>query len=258
MMKSTFLSLPTILVAFYLAGCSSRTTTSADNAEAVALLERLRQSYASTPSLNIMGKMKVSGMPATVWFDALARARDSLKIGLTGPFSIPVGAMAATRESFLFYNAQEGTAYEGRPDRETFAKVMMIDLDYEQMVSMIRGELPRIPSDGEFHADMVAGNMRYTMTGGNARESFTIDPVNLAAIDFQRWRIEGEKEIVELSMRFSNYFRVGGRTVPRKGIVEMNNGDQTVTIDVDKVYDTIDSDRSMLVDLPPGTPRKRI
>ncbi len=258
MMKSIVSGLSAAALGLALAACSSGSTTRADNDEAKALLERLRDSYSSTPSLNILGKMKVSGVPATVWFDALARSRDSLKIGLTGPFSIPVGALSATRESFLFYNAQEGTAYEGRPDRETFAKLMMIDLDYEQMVSMIRGELPHIPNDGEFQADMVSGNMRYTMIHGGAKESFTIDPANLAAVDFRRWRTEGERDVVELSMRFSDYIRVGGRTVPRKGIVEVNNGTQTVTIDVDKAYDTIDSDRSMIVDLPPGTPRKRI
>lgn len=254
----TFAILLSLLASLIASACAGARVTTADSEEAVKLLERLKASYSSTPSLTIVGTMKISGVPATVWFDALARARDSLKIGLTGPFSIPVGAMAATPETFLFFNAQEGMAYEGRPDRETFAKLMMIDLDYEQMVSMIRGELPHIPEAGEFQAELIDGNMRYTMVQGDVRESFTIDPSNLAALDFRRWRSSGEADVMELSMRFSDYIRVGGRTLPRKGIIEINNAQQKVTVDVDKAYDFIESERSMVVDLPPGTPRKRI
>jgi len=239
-------------------GCSSSRTAVADDADAHALLARLVESYAATPALNITGTMKISGVPATIWFDALARGRDSLKIGLTGPFGIPVGAMCATPGAFVFFNAQEGTAYEGEPSRTTFAKLMAIDMDYDQMVSMIRGELPRIPTAGEYTAELLDGNVRYTVSRGSSTEMFTVDPTTLAAVDYRRWHRSADNEVTELSIRFRDYMRIGQRTLPRRANVEINDAEQKLTIEVDKAVDTIADDRSLAVELPPGTPRKRI
>src|SRR3954470_12434420 len=77
---------------------------------AETLLAQLRQSYATTPMLSLNGDMKISGAGVTVWYDALVRGRDSLRINLVGPFGVPVGALSATPDQFLFFNAQEGVA----------------------------------------------------------------------------------------------------------------------------------------------------
>ena len=103
--------------------------------------------------LTLRGNMMVTGAPVTIIFDALVRSRDSLRIDLTGPFDIPVGALSATPANFLFFNAQEAEAIEGSPDRETFAKLMQLDLEYDEMVSMLRGELPRFPAAGSYKAN---------------------------------------------------------------------------------------------------------
>ena len=241
-----------------LSACSTTTTTVVNDTEAVDLLERLRSSYATTPMLAIEGTMKISGMPVTIWFDALARNRDSLMIGLTGPFSMPVGALGATPDYFIFFNAQEGAAYEGRPDRSTFAKLMSIDMDYQQMISMIRGEIPNLPATGEYVAERRDDLVYYRVSRAGVNEDFTIDPETLMALDYRRWRESGSRQVTDLSIRFRERLRVGGRSVPRKAFVEINDNEQSISIEVDKASDNISEDRSLIVELPPGTPRKRI
>src|SRR5687768_6563949 len=77
-------------------------TTGADST-----LRAIATGYRSTPDMTIEGTVKVSGIPATVWFDAVIRERDSMKITLVGPFGMALGAMSATRSEFEFYKADE-------------------------------------------------------------------------------------------------------------------------------------------------------
>lgn len=267
-------SLPIALALALLAGCASasRTTTdtgdrsgsdSAANANgaierADLLLAGLRRSYESTPMLSLNGDMKISGIGATVWFDALVRGRDSLRINLVGPFGVPVGALSATRDQFLFFNAQEGEAIEGIPDRETFGKLMQLELEYNEMISMLRGELPRIPEPGSYQAEERDDMMHYTVRTARGVESFTIDIDEQAVTGYRRMIGSGSQAVEEFSVTYRDFQSLGDRKFPKRASVSIANGAQKVAVTVEKLRNRIDDTRSCALDLPPGIERKRL
>lgn len=247
-----------MLVAALLAvGCgTARQAASAGDAESQALLARLRQSYAATPNLSVNGDLKVSG--ATVWFDALVRGRDSLKINLIGPFGVPLGALSATPDAFLFLDAQLGEAFEGRPDRESFGKLLMMELEYEEVVSMLRGELPRFPEPGTYTATKNDDIITYEVRSPRMLERFTIDMEDATLQNYSRSRIMGDEVQEELAITYNDYQPLSGRPFPRRGLVDVGGGQQKITIKAERVRDQIDPDRSCALDLPPGIDRRRL
>lgn len=236
----------------------ARADSIARTSAAESLLEALAESYASTPMLSLSGDMKIAGAGVTVWYDALVRGRDSLKINLVGPFGVPVGALSATPSEFLFFNAQEGEAIEGTPDRETFGKLMMLDLEFDEMASMLRGELPRIPAPGTYTAEEVDGVMRYTVRKGHSVERFAVDIDNLAVESYTRSITTGGEPIEEFAITYRDFNRLGGRQFPKKVLVNIAGGQQKVTVSVEKMRSTIDKDRSCALILPPGIERRRL
>ncbi|HVZ38880.1 MAG TPA: DUF4292 domain-containing protein [Candidatus Kapabacteria bacterium] len=250
-----------LAAALLIGGCSASTQTTSATAggnAADSLLIRLRQSYASTPDLALNGDMKISGLGVTVWYDALVRSRDSLKVNLVGPFGVPVGALGSTRSSFVFFNAQEGEAIEGIPDRKTFGKLMQLDMEYDQMISMFRGELPQFPAAGTYTAEARNGIMHYTVHTPDHVETFAVNMEKLAVESYARSRTDGTGESEEFSIAFKDFRRVGDRMFAMKASVNIANGERKVAVTVEKVRDRIDSDRSCALVVPADVPRKRL
>jgi hypothetical protein len=222
------------------------------------LLRRLEAGYASTRDLTVEGNLKISGVPATVWFDAYVKSRDSMKIILTGPFSIPVGAMSATSSSFVFFNPDAGEALDGRPDRETFQKLMLVALDYNEMISLLRGEIPHIPAASEYTAAAEDGDIRFVIDSLGLREEFVVDPDLPAITSYRRSRVRPDTTLVELDITYQNFTTVGDRRFPRNVVVDVADGTQRIRVTVEKVTPEIDAEQSLMITIPGGIPRRRI
>jgi len=252
------LALLVVLTSLIAGGCGPSVVRTASDREAEAILARLRQSYATVPMLTLKGELKITGAPVTIIYEALIRSRDSLRIDLTGPFAIPVGALSATQDAFLFFNVQEGEAIEGRPDRETFGKLMGLNLNYDEMVSMLRGELPRFPEAGSYTAEWSDGEVTYSVTGPEMTERFTVDTADVAVLRYSRSRIEGERPVEEFAITYDLFSRLGGRTFPRKVNVDIEGGERRVTVGVERMQDAIDPQRSCALTIPEGIDRRRM
>ncbi len=247
-----------VLASLAAAGCGTPAVRTASDREAEAILARLRQSYATVPMLTLKGELRITGAPVTIIYEALVRSRDSLRIDLTGPFAIPVGALSATQDGFLFFNGQEGEAIEGRPDRETFGKLMGLNLDYDEMVSMLRGELPRFPDAGTYTAEWSGDEVTYSVTRPGMAELFTVDTADVAVLRYSRSRIEGELPTEEFAITYDLFSRLGGRAFPRKVNVDIEGGERRVTVSVERMQDAIDTQRSCALTLPGGIERRRM
>lgn len=261
----------TLLAVLTLAGCAStRQTTSGAAAGATGgadtvrpalgaeLLREVAAGYQSIPALSINGTMKATGQPVTVWIDAIIRRRDSLKIVLNGPFGIPIGAMSATSSNFLFFNTQEGEVVEGTPDRRTFSQLLMVELDYQEMVSLLRGELPRIPAEGSYTATENDGLLSFVVNGPDMREEFTIDPDDRTVRSYGRWIVRPDTTLPELAISYDNFTKLGDRRFPRRAVVDVQGGAQRISITIDKLAADIPAGRSFALDVPAGIPRRRL
>lgn len=253
------LSLPFLALSLVLGACSKGVVKPAGDDVAVRTLERLRAQWEATPRLNAVGEMTISGVPVTIRFDAIVSGRDSLRVGLTGPFGITVGALASTPTEFVFFNVQEGEVVEGVPSRQTFREQVQLDLDYSEIVAMFRGEIPRLPALGEFTAELRGEEITYTVPGpGGVREIFTVDTADLSVPLYRRERGEGEKIDVEIEIEARTFMKLGTRRFPHNVMVRINNGERTVAINVERIRDSVDPSRSFSLDIPPGIPRRRL
>lgn len=253
-----------VVIASALAGCGSSSSSTKptpvprNDPRAESALRTLERSYASTPNLTLEGQLQISGVPATIWFDALVKAHDSMKIVLTGPFSMPVGAMSASRSSFLFFNPQTSEVLEGRPDRETFRKLILVGLDYNEMVALLRGEVPTIPAPGAYSVTIGDDGFLYQTSSAGMRERFLLDPDDGTVTHYERARVIGDSAATELMIDYSLFTTLGGRKFPKKATVDITEGPQRIRVTVDKMKDSVDPNDSYQIDVPPEIPRKRI
>jgi hypothetical protein len=266
MIQQTTLLL-TLLAATIIVGCSSSRQTTAGSGmtgTAEKVLRQVEQSYQSTPLLSMSGEMKISGVPATLWFDSMVRQRDSMKIILTGPFGISVGAMGATRDHFIFYNSNEGVAVEGTPDRETFGKLMTIGLDYDEMVALLRAEIPHLPKSDDYTVRNQDGYFIYTTRNGGTTEEITIDGSIFAVKHYARFSglsadDAGEAgRVPEFEIDYDYFKPLGSRQIARRAIVSIHGGEQVIHVSISKAEDTIDAGESLAIDIPAGITRRRM
>jgi hypothetical protein len=245
-------SLPFLALAL-IVGC--RTAQVAATTDAEALLRAVESGYRSTPDMALEGTVRVSGVPATIWVDGLMRGRDSMKITLTGPFAIPLGAMSATRTAFEFYKADEDIILYGTPDRRTFEKLLMIPLDYDELISLLRGEIPRVPQAGEYQVRADGELLHFTVRFGDRVEEIAVDQPLKAVRSYRRLRLEPDTLLPELEVTYSGFASFGGRQLARRAAVDVAGGAQRINVTIDRVEATIPDDASLALDMPAGVER---
>ena len=232
--------------------------------DADAVLSNIEGSYRQTQDLTIKGTMKVSLAPVTIWYEALVKGYDSLKIVMNGPFGVAVGALAATPEHFLFLNFQDGIAYEGKPDRETLQRASSLQLNYQEIISLMRCEVPHIPTKEEMDAGTMSveqenGKIIYTIPQGDIVESFTIDPEKLVIIEYSKRRTVGDRTYTDLLVIYDKFFKkVGDRKFPEEARIEINDNDMRMTVTVDKIRGGIAEDEQLTIDVPSNMNRETL
>lgn len=250
------LAMLAMLLTAVLGGCAAG--RAASTGEADAALRALDAGYGSTPDMALEGTVRISGMGVTVWVDALSRSRDSLKITLVGPFAIPFGAMSATRESFEFYKADEDIVIIGTPDRGTFEKLLMIPLEYDELVALLRGEIPRVPQPGEYDVRSDGDALLFTVRRPDHLEEIVVDPVLVVVRSYSRSRVDGDSTVRELTIAYSQFAPFGGRQLARRAAVEIGGGTQRMSVTIDEVDATIPDDTSLALDIDPSVERRRL
>jgi len=239
-----------------LAGCAA--TASKDVSGADQVLTELRESYQATPDRHMNGTLMASGMPVTVWFDAIVKAHDSLKIVMNGPFGIPVGALGATPGRFLFLNVPESMALEGTPNRETFQKMLGIGLTYQEIVALLRGEIPSLPAPGSYTADRLNDLLRYSVASEDHIEQFTVDPSTLDVVDYVRRRRTTDTTVEEITITYKNFIERDGVRFARRAQVSLAAGEQTMQVNFDDVRNQVPENADCIVEVPAGTSRRKL
>lgn len=223
------------------------------------ILQKIRASYDGTPDLTIEGSMKASGAPATVTFTAYVREYEALKMPLNGPFGIAVGGLAASPTEFVFVSALEGIAYRGKPDRSTFGRAVRINLDYRELLALIRSEVPTIPTADDLARGAVTtsqkdGLLTYRLQTGDTVERFVIDPQKLVVREYsQSLERSGREAQMLLEVRYDDFFtKVNDRYFPEEAIMSVDGGAMTVKVTIDRVASGIPEGMKMTIDLPAG------
>lgn len=223
------------------------------------ILQKIRATYDGTPDLTIEGSMKASGAPATVTFTAYVREYEALKMPLNGPFGIAVGGLAASPLEFVFVSALEGIAYRGKPDRNTFGRAVRINLDYRELLALIRSEVPSIPTGdafarGEVTTSQTDGLLTYRLQSSDTVERFVIDPQKLVVREYsQSLERSGREAQMLLEVNYNDFFtKVNDRYFPEEAYMSVDGGAMTVKVTFDRVTSGIPEGMKMTIDLPAG------
>ena len=261
-MSKAYYFLLIVCFPFLLAACSGSNNTTHNASD---VLSKIQRSYIVTPDLTMKGTMKVSGVPATIWFESLVKGYDSLKIVMTGPFGINIGALSSTPSEFTFMELfQNNIAYQGNPTRETFSRSMQLGLGYREIVALMRCEVPHIPKLSEVESGLMTVEdlgdaIRYVVPQGKITESFTVDPEKLVITEYELKRSYGSTEVVELAVTYDEfYIKAGGRLFPEKATAVLNDGEQTLRITMEKIKDTIEDEASLSLSIPAGMERRTL
>lgn len=67
---------------------------------------------------------------------------DSIGVNIYGPFGISIGRLFATKDEFIFFNTFENSIYKGKPNAENLKKVTGLDLDYLDLIKILRLSVP--------------------------------------------------------------------------------------------------------------------
>lgn len=245
----------TLLALFTLSSCGGSGAATKDPAR---LLDEVRRSYATPVDLTLKGTMKVTGLPATIWFEAFVKGRDSLKMVLNGPFGMAVGALAATPERFTFLNLFEGVAYTGTPDRATLLQASRLEISYDEIVSLMRSQAPRLPTaeelaSGAATAESDDGDVRYTMTSGSMTETVTIDPDNRTIVEYRQTEGSGDASRTLLLVTYKDFhLKAGDRVFPESATSVFDDGERTVRVTVERLSGSVEKDVTMTLDVPAG------
>ncbi|MCB0713996.1 MAG: DUF4292 domain-containing protein [Ignavibacteriae bacterium] len=232
--------------------------------DASNILSKIEASYRTTSDLTLKGTMKISVAPVTIWYEAAVKEHDSLKIVMNGPFGIAVGALAATPEHFTFLNFQDGIAYEGKPDRQTLERASTLKLNYQEIVSLMRCEVPHIPTkdemeEGKMEVEQKDGRITYTIPQEGITESFTVDPDNLVILEYKQTRKVNGKEVTDLLVTYNKFFhKVGSRKFPEEAKMEVNGGEMKMTVTFEKVKGEIPADERLAINIPAGMDRESL
>jgi hypothetical protein len=77
---------------------------------------------------------------------------DSLSMVVRGPLGITVGKLYADPQYFLFYDAFGNQVLEGAPRAESIAKATQLQLSYDDILHLMRGEIPGEPKNFSFNS----------------------------------------------------------------------------------------------------------
>ncbi len=235
-------------------GCSGAKTMTIDPA---AVLAKVSESYESVPKMTLRGELQSNAIPVTITFDAWVDRRDALKMILTAPFGMNAGALVATPERFTVVSTIEGIVYRGKPDRATFGRAARLAVSWNELVALLRAEIPRIPTA----EDLASGRVTTEQDGGDLhiieRSGDTITTIVVDADDYRVSRYEQHREVdgadpeklIEVSYKTWAY-DLGGRDYPEKASLRINDGETWIKVTIDRAKAGIPDDVSMGLEVP--------
>ena len=137
---------------------------------------------------------------------------DSLLVILKGPFGIKVGSALFTRDNFLFYNSLENRLYSGVTSAENLAKVLRVDLGFDDLINLFSGGVffrddTGVPDETGVEDDQFT--LVYRDDGKTHK--YYIDPKSMLITKIEYLDIEGK---LDFEQRFINFQDVDSALVP--------------------------------------------
>lgn len=156
---------------------------------------------------------------------------DSLLMKISGPFGI-VGAKLYSREDYyLFFDALKGKKYEGKPDAESFAKLIYVPMSYNDIVHLLRNETVFAPD--KYKSASPNSNLFIYITD-DYDDIVTVDSTTLTISRYQR-QFKNDDDKYNLEVTYTNYEMVSGLYFPKIITIYYSKYDLKVTYEIDEI-----------------------
>lgn len=187
----------TILSIVLLASC---TTTKNEKSQYYGL----PKSKSDLQFLTIKGEIETdseqfSGSLATV-FDIAGK--DSLRLELFGPFGFQVAKLYSNETEFVAFNMFQNIAYKGNPKKNSLEAVFDINLEFSDLMSFARSEIPGDPLSFKFEEVLENGNKLFKSKQKKGFVEFVILDNSKNIIQYQQLDSDGN---TSLNVFFNNY-----------------------------------------------------
>lgn len=128
--------------------------------------------------------------------------KDSLLMNIFGPFSIHVAKLFSSEKEFIFYNIFQNELISGEPSKENFLRATNMNLSFNELIHLIRNEVPGRSEDFNFFSSDEKSNKTYLNSSNEDDIYITYDGKYNKLIKYEQKNKANEKL---LSINYSNY-----------------------------------------------------
>ncbi len=108
-------------------------------------------------------------------FEMTLKKPDSLLVGLSGPFGIRFGALAFSRDRFVFYNYQDNYAFVGKSDGSTLHDMFNLRMKFDEVLRAFTGEFFVSGMDSLESFSTGDGGYILTYRSGELKREYRVD-----------------------------------------------------------------------------------
>lgn len=169
-------------------------------------------------------------------FDVTLVKPDSLYFTVMGPFGIELAQALVTDDNFIFYDAMQNTAYEGKSDDNVLKNIFKINLPIGELVDSFIGavnltkHLYKTPTKYEVDNDKYV--LTYTDSTTGITTEYRVDIRHLGITNFFVYNKKGD---TILEGKYSDFDVIENVAVPYTIELQNSQNDQSLTIKYKKM-----------------------
>ena len=247
-MKRTFILITILLnILLILPGCvPSKPTDEVEILPSERLINKLEVNRRRIKTFEGNGTISVraNGMNQSAAFRVILQKPDSLYLTIMGPFGIELAQAVVTNSTFIFYDALNNTAYQGKVDGNILQEIFKINLSFGELMDAfigsvnLTGNLYQPPT--EYNIDYDKYVLTYIEPETGHKTIYRVDIRELGITDYYVFDSEGSELLEGKYSKFDFHENVA---VPYK--IEIQNKEENQRIDID--YKNIAVNKSNIV-----------
>ena len=224
-----------LLSLFYLDGCvPSKPTEELEILPSERLINKLEANRRRIRNFEGTGVLSIKSdrYDNNANFRVIMNKPDSVYLTIFGPFGIELAKAFVTHDNYVFYDALENTAYEGKVDDDVLRNIFKINLSFNDLLDAFMGSvnltknLYKQPDKYEVDYDKYV--LTYKDSINNLLAVYKVDIRELSITDYKLISSDGT---VKLEGKYSNFELIRNQTIPFRVEIKNNTANQMLAID---------------------------
>lgn len=231
---STLISL-FFLVILFLSGCvPSKPTEDIEILPAERLMNKLEVNRRRIESFEGYGTLNIKSdlYDNKASFNVVLIKPDSIYLTIMGPFGIELAQALVSKDDYIFYDALENTAYEGKVNDEVLKNIFKIDLSFNNLLDAFVGsvnlteELYKSPADYNIDDDQYVITYYDSLTNNSTQYK-----VDIRQLGITSYQLKDQNGNSMLEGKYSEFTYLENVPVPYHIEVWNRKENQHITID---------------------------